>query len=380
MGLSFGCAQPVDTSESEEPKTTETDQSKKTAEPAKKPDIIKIGYIGALTGDVASLGQDEKKSIELFLANNSLIGGHTVEMIYEDGQCNPEKASSAAQKLTTVDKVQVILGGLCSGETLNAAEAANQNKVILFSSISTSPKVTTAGDYVFRNAPSDETSTDVMSDILKKKFKKAALISQNNDFAQAYRNALITKLKAKGVEVSLDETFNTGTTDFKTILQKVKDAKADVLVNLSGESSPSGFITRQAKELGVNLPIYGTDVLSGKEYFDIAKDAAEGSIIVITAANKTRPEVQKLLDEFKQKFGSNPVAEAYTLLSYDRMNIIKNAIEAVGYNGEKIKEYLYKMPEYDGLGGKTKFDQNGDSSILPSVMIAKNGKYELYQE
>ncbi len=100
--------------------------------------------------------------------------------------------------------------------------------------------------------------------------------------------------------------------------------KADVLVNLSGESSPSGFITRQAKELGVNLPIYGTDVLSGKEYFDIAKDAAEGSIIVITAANKTRPEVQKLLDEFKQKFGSNPVAEAYTLLSYDRMNIRKN--------------------------------------------------------
>lgn len=343
-------------------------------------EVIKIGYIGPLTGDVASIGQDEKSTIEMFFEKDPTIAGKKVEMIFEDAQCNGQKAASAAEKLVNVDKVQLIVGAGCSGETLGAAPIAEKGKVVLFSSVSTSPEITTAGDYVFRNAPADDKSSVVLTEVLSKKFKKAALITQNNDYSQAYRKELQAKLPKSGVEIVVDEAFNTGATDFKSILQKVKDSGADVLINLPGESAPGGFITKQARELGINLPVYSGDVLSGTEYFDIAKDAAEGSVIVIVAADRSRADVQSFLEEFKKKTGHDSTAEAYMLLTWDRLNIIKNAVEAVGYDGTKIKDYLYAMDTYKGIGGDTKFDANGDASILPNVMIAKGGKFEIYKE
>lgn len=343
-------------------------------------EIMKIGFISALTGDAASLGQADKTTVEMFFEENPMIAGKKVQVIYEDGQCNGQKGASAAEKLVNVDKVQVILGAGCSGETLAAAPIVERAKVLLFSSTSTSPEVTKAGDYVFRNAPSDDKSAVVLTDILSKKFKKAALITQNNDYSQAYRKQLQDQLPKAGVELVIDEAFNTGTTDFKSLLQKVKNSEAEVLINLPGETSPAGFISKQARELGIDLPVYSGDVISGTEFFDIAKDAAEGAIIVIATADTTRPDVSAFSEKLKTRLGDEVAFEAYMMLSWDRLNILKKAIETVGYDATAIKDYLYAMDTYKGLGGDTKFDANGDASILPNVMIARDGKFEIYKE
>lgn len=343
-------------------------------------DVMKIGYIGPLTGEIASIGQDQKATIEMYFEENPMIAGRKVEIIYEDAQCNGQKAASAAEKLVNVDKVQVIVGGGCSGETLGAAPIAERGKVLMFSTTSSSPEVTTAGDYVFRNAPADDKSSTVLTDIVSKKFKKVALITQNNDYSQAYRKELQSKLPKAGVELVVDESFNTGATDFKTVLQKVKTSGAEVLINLPGESTAAGFITKQARELGVDLPVYGGDVLAGQEYFDVAKDAAEGSIIVIAAADRSRADVNTFLEKFNKKTGHDSSVEAYMLLTWDALNMIKHAVEEVGYDGTKVKDYFYAMETYKGIGGDTKFDSNGDANILPNVMVAKGGKFEIYKE
>lgn len=338
-------------------------------------DTLKIGFISALTGDIASMGQDDKASVEMFFRDNPTLAGKTVDVIYEDGQCNGQKAASAAEKLISVDKVQLILGGFCSGETLGIAPIAEKNKVLVFSSTSSSPVVSTAGDYIFRNAPVDSLSAIVMATDVAKKYKNAAMVTQNNDYASAYRNALLTELPKAGVTVVVDETYNTGTTDFRTILQKVKTSKADVLINLAGETSPGAFLIKQAKELGVNLPMYAGDALAGKELFDIAKDAAEGLLVIMPAADTSNDQVRSFLDRFQKEVGRTPVAEAYVLLSWDRLNILKTAIETVGYDATKLKDYLYQMPGYQGLGGETKFDANGDAKIFPLVTVAQGGKF-----
>lgn len=338
-------------------------------------DTLKIGYIGPLTGDAASYGQDEKRAIEMFLEKNPEISGKKVEIIYEDSACDGLKASTAAEKLINVDKVQLILGGVCSGETLAAAPAANKNKVVLFSSTSTSPDITDAGDYVFRNAPSDAKTTDVLSEFVHKDHKKLAILSENTDFAQAYREGLKTKYEKLGGEVVIDEIFNPGTVDFKTVLGKVKDSGVTALASIPQTPTAGGFINKQVKELDINLQIFGVDVHMGDEFFDIAKDTANGTLIVVTSSDKSRPGVQNFFDDYNAKYNREPTIDAYLLLGYDRMHIVKNAIEAVGYDGEKIKNWLYTMPSYAGLAGDTEFDANGDASIKPSLLEAQDGKF-----
>lgn len=336
---------------------------------------LTIGFVGPLTGDAASIGQDLKVATELYFEQNPEWAGKQVEVIYEDGQCNGQDAASAAQKLINVDDVSFIIGGVCSGETLGIAPIAERNKVILYTPGSSSPEISGVGRFTFRGAPSDVASSDLMTDLMNGTFTKVALITQNNDYSQAYRAELQQKLPAAGVEILVDEAFNSGTTDFKSILQKVKDSEAEVLLNIPGEIAPGGFITKQARELGIELPVYGGDVLAGTEYFEVAKDAAEGTTIVIASADKTKPGVMEVLDAFEAKQGRPTVVEAYVLLLWDELNIMSQAIQEVGMDTEAIVTYLEEMPPYDGLGGVTDFDENHDANILPNVMVAKDGAF-----
>ena len=219
-----------------------------------------------------------------------------------------------------------------------------------------------------------------MTDILSKKYKKIAIISQNNDFAQWYRAKLKEKLPKAWIEIVVDEVFNTWNTDFKTTINNVKESEAQALINLAWEPAPSWFINKQSFELGLNLPIYWTDAQNWTEFFDIAKNSAEWTIIVMTSANKKIDWVKEFFQEFKEKKWHDPVADAYALLTIDRLNILDKAIREVWNNWEKLKDWLYDMPAYNWLWWVTKFDKNWDSSIVPNVLIAKDWKYILKAE
>ncbi len=185
------------------------------------PDVIKIGFIGPLSGNAAGYGQDVKKGVDIYFEENPTIAGKPVQVIYEDGKCNGQDSASAAQKLVNVDKVQIILGGPCSGETLAAAPIAEQGKVLLLSPLSSSPTVTTAGDYIFRNYPSDiQVAKTLVSKVLKAG-KKIALLTEQTDYAQGYRGAVKTHMGNAGQTLALDEVFPVDNTDFRTLLSKV---------------------------------------------------------------------------------------------------------------------------------------------------------------
>ena len=119
---------------------------------------IRIGSVGPLTSDLAYIGENMKAAVELASDEINSAGGikgKKIEIIYEDGKCDPKEAANAANKLINIDKVTAIIGGLCSSETLAMAPLAEKSKVILLSAGSTNPGITNAGDYIFRNVPSD---------------------------------------------------------------------------------------------------------------------------------------------------------------------------------------------------------------------------------
>ena len=114
---------------------------------------IKIGFIGALTGDVSGLGTASQAAVQIAtdeINGSGGINGRQIQVIYEDGQCLPGPATSAASKLISIDKVAGIIGGLCSSETSAFAPQAMQNKVVAISYCSSAPALSSMGKYFFR--------------------------------------------------------------------------------------------------------------------------------------------------------------------------------------------------------------------------------------
>ncbi|PIZ72085.1 hypothetical protein COY07_03690 [Candidatus Peregrinibacteria bacterium CG_4_10_14_0_2_um_filter_43_11] len=337
------------------------------------PDVIKIGWVGPLTGGLGGVGQDAKAAVEFYFTEHPMIGGKQVEVIYEDGKCNGADAAAATQKLITVDGVQAILGGACSGETLASAPIAEQNKVVMISSLSSSPEVTTAGDYIFRNYISDDQVAKTMVNYMLSRNEKIAVLSEQTDFAQGFTHAIVKHMEAAGAsdKLVLNESFGVDNTDFRTLLTKVKEAGAGALVSMVQTPVSGGFMARQAKELGLDIQIYGTDTLPAPDFFDTAKDAAEGAIAVLASEDLSRGRFA----DFKASIEAPQSTYAISAFAYDAAEVLARAIEKVGYNGNAIKDYFYTMPTFNGVASDVKFDVNGDNNIQAAVKVARDGEF-----
>lgn len=341
---------------------------------------IIIGFIGPLSGDGASYGLTEKNTTQMAvdeINNAGGINGRKVTVVYEDSKGDGKEATIATTKLIDVDKVQVILGGTFSSETLAAAPIAEKSKVILFSAFSSNPQITNSGDYVFRNSPSDVDVAKLDANaIVNKSYKKVALISENTDYPQGVRKIMKEVFASKGVEVVADELYGgagTSVSDFRDSLTKIKAAKPDVIyINPAGSKS-GGLIVKQARQLGIVVPLNGNFSLSGPDSLAAAGKFIEGVTVSDTSGLAEKGNL--ILAKYKQLFGSDPANLFELGAAYDRVYIIRDAIAAVGYDPDKIQAYIYGLSNYSGALGNYKFDSNGDVvGVGFTNYVIKNGK------
>lgn len=353
-----------------------SDKSGDAMDKADLPETIKIGFIGPLTGNAAAYGQDIKRGLDIYFEENPTIGESAVEVIYEDGKCNGQDAANAAQKLVNVDKVQAIIGGQCSGETLAAAPIAEQGKVLLLSPLSSSPDVTTAGDYVFRNYPSDSLVSKTLVDFVLERQQKVALLTEQTDYAQGYRESIKGHMEAaeRGDDLVVDEAFAVDNSDFKTLLTKVAESEADGLIFVGQSPVVSGFAKKQARELGLEVQFYGTDTTPGTDFFDTAKDAAEGMFAVYVSEDPSRNGYA----EFNEKAGPSEAADVFRAFGYDAAQLVAEAIAEVGYDGTMIKDHFNDMGTFKGIASDVTFDENGDNNVAAGVQVAKDGEFVPY--
>lgn len=342
---------------------------------------IEIGFIGPLSGDGVGFGETEKNALELAVSDVNSTGGilgQKVKVIYEDGRCNAKDALSAANKLVNTDGVKIILGGVCSAETLAVAPITNKNKVLLFSAFSSNPEVSKAGEYVFRNAPSDRDVALLDGETLAKDGVRIALLSEDTAYSLGVRDIIIDVLNQRKVSLVANEIYSPpisgSTLDYRAILGKIKAKNPDVLYINPGTSARSGgLIVKQARELGLKISIHGNFSIATPEALGIAGDLSEG--IIFSDASALSNKGESLILRYEKQFGASP-ANTYEMgASYDRLFIIKQAIEAVGNDADKIKDYLLLMPPYSGTVGSYSFDKNGDvMGVGFAEYVIKEGK------
>ncbi|KKS70222.1 MAG: Extracellular ligand-binding receptor [Candidatus Magasanikbacteria bacterium GW2011_GWE2_42_7] len=346
---------------------------------------IKIGFIGPLTGDAATYGVDEKNATALAVEeinNAGGIKGRSLEVIYEDGKCSGKDAATAAQKLINIDGVKIILGGACSGETLSIAPIAEQNKIIIFSAFSSSPDITKAGDYIFRNSPSDLDVAKGYAQFIVSRggYKNIAIISENTDYAGGVKKVFNEEIARLGGKIVADEVFKQEERDFRTNIAIIKSSNADAIFINPQSGVTGGLALKQIKELGVTTPVFSVFTFGGKDALEAAGSATEGLIyfdIIGLATGKGKA----FADKFTSRFGKIGGNDYDTGARYDSVYIITDALKKCAENTECIKNYLYGMDWYDGTIGRYKFDSNGDVlGIEPlTPKIIKDGKAELYK-
>lgn len=335
---------------------------------------VRIGVILPITGDAASLGIDQLNGIKMAVDEVNAKGGvqgKQVELVVEDGRCNGSDAASAAQKLVNVDKVTAIIGGLCSSETLAIAPIAEAGKVVVLSPGSSSPDVTKAGTYIFRNYPSDALKTVATAKVIAEKgYKKVAMISENTDFCQGVIKGMHKDVGDSAI--AFDETVEPGMKDFRSLLEKMKKTEFDVFYpNTNGDASMASLV-QQYRDAGFKQPILSHEVADSATLGEIAKKASEGLQLVTV---KTSGEGTTFEKDFLAKFGKVQSSIAFAAHSYDAAGLILQTITSVGTDGTAIRDALVALKSYSGVIGDIHFDQNGDVVGVPFVLKEfKDGK------
>lgn len=346
-------------------------EEKKIQEP------IKIGFVGPLSGDSTSYGVSIKNSVDLAI-KDLRTQGKLINIIYEDSKCDSDTAKGSIIKLINVDKVKVIVGGVCSGETLAMSEIAEKNKIVLFSPSASSPDLTGAGSFVFRNIPSDSYGGYVLGEGLGPQYKDVAIVSESTEHSQALRRYFLEKISEYNTHVSVDEMFSPDEKDFRSIVSKIKNSKAEaIIINPQTENS-GGLLVKAVRDAKIKLPIFAHMIPNGPKFLEVAGKSAEGIVFTdLPNLNYDNVRVKAFLEDYKKTFGNTSGSEFYMAASYDVVNILTQAVEKVSYDPVKIRDYLYNLPEYDGLLGKYSFDLNGDVVGLNLVLKKiQNGKIE----
>lgn len=347
------------------------------SEIASGPTVITLGALGPLTGDAASYGIDMQHSADLAVKDINAAWaaeGRSIELQWENGVCNGKDAATATQKLVGVDGVQVILGGFCSSETLAAAPIVEAAKVLLFSSGSSSPDVTNAGEYVFRNWPSDSFQGVKLAEFASaQEWKTVAMISEQTDYAKGISGAFITKFQELGGTVT-EEKYLSEDTDFKTQITKLKATEPDMWFLNPQTPVKADVLFKQMKDMGVEGPFLLNDVAgTSSDLLTNYKEYLEGSFTATLYIDENSEGVKNFVSNYTATFGSIPNYLGYDLTTYDAVWILANAVTAVGNNGEAVKAYLEEFPGYQGLSGSVDFDANGDPIVGHSVYKILDG-------
>ena len=320
-----------------------------------KNNLIKIGAVLALTGDGSTYGIAIKNGIELAkteLEKSGKFQDKKIKIIYEDGRLQALPSLNAAKKLVEIDKVKFILGAVFSEDSLAIAPYINKNKVLDFS-FGSSPDITLAGDYVFRNFPSDKYYADSLFKI-SKKYKNIAILSENSNDATGLKKILLDEIDKS--KIILNETFNGNIIDYSQVVLKLKDKNVDMIIIIPQVDKTLINIFKKIKEYKISGDIYTPWNLG-----DTLKDLDELYFVDLPDINNIKNDKTKsFIENYKQTY-KNENNILWAAFGYDGFNILANSVLNFNQDVDKVKDAILNIKDYAGAAGTYTFDKNGDA-------------------
>ncbi len=349
-------------------------------------DSIKVGVNLELSGGVASYGESLASGIDLAvdeINKNGGVDGKKLELIKVDNKSDAAEATNGAIKLTSQDKVAAIIGAATSGDTVAQAEIANGNKTVLLTPSGTAPNVTVndkgkLNEFVFRTSFIDPFQGTVAANFATKelKVKNAAIFEDSaSDYAKGLAASFKETFEKAGGKVVAEEAYVGKDTDFRATLTRIK-AKNPEFIFIPGFYEEVGLIVKQARELGIDVPLVGADGWDSPKLIELAGAEALNNSFITTHYSPEDPDqkIQKFVSAYKEKNGGN-LPNAFNALGYDTVYLLADAIKRAGStDSTKIKDALAETKDLSLVTGTVTIDKNHNPSKSATILEYKDGK------
>jgi branched-chain amino acid transport system substrate-binding protein len=342
-------------------------------------DTLLLGEVGSLTGSEATFGISARNGIELALNEANAAGGvkgKKLAVRVYDSQGRPEEAASAVTRLISQDRVLMILGEAASSVSLAMAEKAQVARVPMITPTSTAPEVTAKGDYIFRACFIDPFQGKVMAKFARENLKltRVAVLQDNKStYSIGLSDVFVREFKGLGGTIVGHESYSKGDTDFRAQLTALKRGKPEALW-VPGYYTDVGLIARQARELGLTVPLLGGDGWDSDKLFELGGSALDGSYFANHyAPENPDPKLQAFLAAYKKAYGSVP--DSVGALAYDTARLAIHALtEAKDLSGPAIRDALAGVKDFPGVTGKITFDAQRNPQKEAVVLKVDDGK------
>jgi len=338
--------------------------------------VIRIGAAGPMTGDQSKMGVDLKNGTELAVAEWNAKGGvlgKKIEVIVGDDQADPKQAVSIANKFVN-QKAVALVGHWNSSCSIPASKYYNDANMVMISPATTNPRLTLQGfKRVFRVCGTDDQQGRVAAEFVLKKLrpKKVAIIHDKTAYGQGLADYFKKSLGDR-VQVVYYGGIIQRDPDYKAVLTTIKQGKPDAYF-FGGIYPEAGRLVRQAKEIGMNVPMVTGDGVYDPTFINIAGKAAEGTYVTFGKEPAGLSSAKSFMEKYKAKYGE---PGPYSIYAYDAANIILTAIaETKTTDGAKVADYISRKT-FHGAFGDISFDKNGDVTKAPYVIWqVKGGKF-----
>jgi branched-chain amino acid transport system substrate-binding protein len=323
-------------------------------------ETVKIGVVQPLTGPVAYDGNIYANTVKMLVEDMNAKGGvlgRKIELVIEDGACNPAQSVNAAEKLVVRDKVVALLGAFCSTSTAAMMEVARKHKVPHITGISTAAQLTEQNNaYFFRAVATTPMLGAAFGGELPKaiKAKRFAFLVINDDWGRSMVSSYPKSIEGAGGSIVGTEFFQSSELQFLSQITKIKSMNPDGII-LAANTQHAAALSKQIREMGITVPLMGEGSWTSDSYLKLAGPASEGVYGLVEYVYTIKNPINEAFVKMsREKLKENP--SKFAGAAHNAISIMVDAIRRAGSTDpEKIRTALTQT-DYNGLVGNIRFD------------------------
>ncbi len=326
-------------------------------------DPIKIGSVLSVTGPAAFLGDPELKTLQLYVDELNKKGGvlgRQLQLVHYDDGSDANKANGFAKRLLEDDKVDLMVGGTTTGATMSMAPLAEKSGTPFISLAGAVVIVEPVKKFVFKTPHTDRMAAEkVFEDMKKRGLSKVALLSETSGFGQSGKKETEGVAAKYGITLVANETYGPKDTDMSPQLTKIKNTPGVQAVFVFGLGQGPAIVTKNFKQLGMNLPLYQSHGVASDEFLKLAGPAAEGVRLPspaqlipgkLAAKDPQKPVVTAYENTYKTAYKQE--VSTFGGYAYDGLMLAVDAIKRAGSTDKaKVRDAIEATKGFVGTSG-----------------------------